>query len=1048
MAINYITQETGATEIPFSNGTEQVGLVNKPSEGGSFQNDSVGSYASATTSANLSQLSQEAALASAQAAALSAADAEASRDLTLLSAAGVGSVVIASNANANRAEGAQAVAAASAASVAADLVETTQDTLDTAADRAQTNLDMIATAADRVQTGLDRAAIGTDASTATTKANEASASASAASASASAALASENNTADKLPLSGGSLTGPVTTTSTIDGRDVATDGTKLDGVAIGANNYTLPAGIATETYVGTQISNLVDASPATLNTLNELAAALGDDANFSTTMTNTLAGKVDDSQVLTNVPAGAVFTDTNTTYTVGDGGLTQVNFTTADNTKLDGIEVGATADQTAAQLLVAIKTVDGASSGLDADLLDGNHASAFLTPTGDGSQLSGLPATGATTAQANEITANTAKVGITTAQANAITANTAKVTNSTSASDLTSGTLADARFPATLPAISGANLTNLPITPAGTADFVASGTLPNGSPVVLKSDGTVEAAAPTASLVAESIPAGSADAFGVSGNTGHVTSAFDYNTANVFVVAYKVGSLVYVVVGTVSGTSVTFGTPVVLNGGANADFPRIAFDPNTAGKFVLTYLDKTTSTPNGTTIVGTVSGTSITFGTTTALNVYCSLAVGLSFDPNTTGGIAFVYQDGSNASYGKVKTATISGTTITFVTTATFNASSTYEPLIEFDPTTAGKFVVTYKDQNNSQFGTARVGALSGTSVSFGTAVVFNSGTTNYMSSAFAPNMAGKFVVAYQDTSNSNYGALVVGTVSGTSISFGAEVIFASSYVYSGSISFDPTQVGKFVIGYVDIGNSQDGKIVVGTLSGNTASFTGPSVYDTYTNSASVSFDSNNSGKFIMAYRDASSGGRTKVGQLAATVYGPTNLTATNFLGTSTAAYTDTQTATIMLQGGISTNQTGLTIGSTYYVQQDGTLSTTESSPSVIAGKALSTTDLFLANWSDVYTNPNLLVKTADLTVYAGDSIVVGAGGITITLPSSPSIGDNVIIKDGTGAVSTTPFTVAGNGSNIVSSASSLTFNSDWAEVRFVFINATIGWSV
>ena len=43
----------------------------------------------------------------------------------------------------------------------------------------------------------------------------------------------------------------------------------------------------------------------------------------------------------------------------------------------------------------------------------------------------------------------------------AVALNTAKVTNSTSATDLTSGTLADARFPATLPAISGANLTNL-----------------------------------------------------------------------------------------------------------------------------------------------------------------------------------------------------------------------------------------------------------------------------------------------------------------------------------------------------------------------------------------------------------------------------------------------------------------------------------------------------------------------------------------------------------------------------------------------------------
>jgi len=42
-----------------------------------------------------------------------------------------------------------------------------------------------------------------------------------------------------------------------------------------------------------------------------------------------------------------------------------------DGTKLDGIESGATADQTAAEILTAIKTVDGAGSGLDADNLDG-----------------------------------------------------------------------------------------------------------------------------------------------------------------------------------------------------------------------------------------------------------------------------------------------------------------------------------------------------------------------------------------------------------------------------------------------------------------------------------------------------------------------------------------------------------------------------------------------------------------------------------------------------------------------------------------------------
>lgn len=45
-------------------------------------------------------------------------------------------------------------------------------------------------------------------------------------------------------------------------------------------------GYATTTYVGTAISNLVNSAPTTLDTLNELATALGNDANFSTTITN------------------------------------------------------------------------------------------------------------------------------------------------------------------------------------------------------------------------------------------------------------------------------------------------------------------------------------------------------------------------------------------------------------------------------------------------------------------------------------------------------------------------------------------------------------------------------------------------------------------------------------------------------------------------------------------------------------------------------------------------------------------------------------------
>ena len=50
--------------------------------------------------------------------------------------------------------------------------------------------------------------------------------------------------------------------------------------------------LATTAFVTTGIANIVDSSPGALNTLNELAAALGDDANFSTTVTNSIATKL------------------------------------------------------------------------------------------------------------------------------------------------------------------------------------------------------------------------------------------------------------------------------------------------------------------------------------------------------------------------------------------------------------------------------------------------------------------------------------------------------------------------------------------------------------------------------------------------------------------------------------------------------------------------------------------------------------------------------------------------------------------------------------
>ena len=96
----------------------------------------------------------------------------------------------------------------------------------------------------------------------------------------------------------GNLTGNVTaSTGTSTFNDVTINGgLNMDASSAATiTNLTSPTNsgdAATKGYVDTAISNLVDGAPAALDTLNELAAALNDDASFSTTVTNSIAAKL------------------------------------------------------------------------------------------------------------------------------------------------------------------------------------------------------------------------------------------------------------------------------------------------------------------------------------------------------------------------------------------------------------------------------------------------------------------------------------------------------------------------------------------------------------------------------------------------------------------------------------------------------------------------------------------------------------------------------------------------------------------------------------
>jgi hypothetical protein len=100
------------------------------------------------------------------------------------------------------------------------------------------------------------------------------------------------------------------------------------------NQLTNGAGYATTSYVNTAVSNLVDSAPAALDTLNELAAALGDDADFSTTVTNNIAAintRIDED-VLTAIPTDNASLANGAGYTTNTGTITGVS----TGTGLDG----------------------------------------------------------------------------------------------------------------------------------------------------------------------------------------------------------------------------------------------------------------------------------------------------------------------------------------------------------------------------------------------------------------------------------------------------------------------------------------------------------------------------------------------------------------------------------------------------------------------------------------------------------------------------------------------------------------------------------------
>ena len=229
------------------------------------------------------------------------------------------------------------------------------------------------------------------------------------------------------------VTGAITVTGLVDGRDLAADGTKLDGIVQGSGNlfdadlldgqegtyYTdftnqtnLPdpqIDVAiTGKVTGTGTTTLTDLGNGSISITAELAntavtagqyggsseipiITVDEDGRITLASTASVLGVSDlewysaNTTLQLTTSDGSVFNadvhqfgelDINGNITIS--GTVDGRDVSTDGAKLDLIEASATADQTAAEILAALITVDGTGTNLDADLLDGQHASDII----------------------------------------------------------------------------------------------------------------------------------------------------------------------------------------------------------------------------------------------------------------------------------------------------------------------------------------------------------------------------------------------------------------------------------------------------------------------------------------------------------------------------------------------------------------------------------------------------------------------------------------------------------------------------------------------
>ena len=490
---------------------------------------------------------------------------------------------------------------------------------------------------------------------------------------------------------------------------------------------------------------------------------------------------------------------------------------------------------------------------------------------------------------------------------------------------------------------------------------LSNGAITKGKPVVMQADGDVaETGFNTTSVTnTGSASQGSLgnidpytqDMFCMAVASDGVTYCFTYQNSTNNYQACKIG--------TRSGETITWGSEITLSTNTSSDSHFCSYDAN-ANVFVTSY-----ATGN------TIKSTAVSFSGNTGTK---GTEVTMMDLGSSSGSPQYHYQhwydstnkvtvcwanggvSGNDTNRSSAVTLSLSGTIITLGTLyENTSAGGDYQKGCDI---TGGKHVCYWK--NSSGYPSVMTMTVaSDYSITWGTPLVINTANGGFCNPIYNPNYENKAILAGKIATTYNKFSYAGLTISGTSITASnfsdGNINNASSYVESGgNVGVYSNYSGNYCFVYqtyspynsrYNFATTTDGlSLTVATA----VTTTGHGSNQFYAGACASDVDA----VVVENHRDGSNT------QMVYYCFNPTfnfvqsitstNLTTTNYLGIASNTVADNEECIIDTQGAVNSNQSSLTPGQLYYVQTDGTLSTTAGSPSVIAGIATSATTLLI----------------------------------------------------------------------------------------------------